>query len=54
MMLREKIKINRVNWFLKRYFWHSYMVWDIARGWDKRGEVELWMLCVNGKVDESG
>jgi hypothetical protein len=39
---------------LKRYFWHPYMVCDMARGWDKRGKVELWMLCVNGKVDKSG
>jgi hypothetical protein len=30
------------------------MVCDMARGWDKRGEVELRMLCVNRKVDESG
>jgi len=30
------------------------MICDMARGWDKRGKVELWMLCVNGKVDESG
>ena len=30
------------------------MVCDIAKGWDKRGKVELWMLCVNGKVNESG
>jgi hypothetical protein len=30
------------------------MVCDIARGWDKRKKVELWMLCVNGKVNESG
>jgi hypothetical protein len=25
----------------------------MARGWDKREKVKLWMLCVNGKVDES-
>jgi hypothetical protein len=25
----------------------------MARGWDKRGKVELWMLCVNRKDDES-
>jgi len=30
------------------------MVCDMAKGWDKRGKVELWMLCVNKKVDESG
>jgi len=30
------------------------MVCDMARGWDKREKAELWMLCVNGKVDESG
>ena len=30
------------------------MVCDMVRGWDKRGKVKLWMLCVNGKVDESG
>ena len=30
------------------------MVCDMARGRDKREKVELWMLCVNGKVDESG
>jgi hypothetical protein len=53
-MLRGKIEINRINWLLKRYFWHSYMVCDMARGWDKREKVELWMLCVNEKVDESG
>jgi len=38
---------------LKKYFWNSYMVCDMAKGWDKRGKVELRMLCVNGKVDES-
>jgi len=26
----------------------------MARGWDRREKVKLWMLCVNGKVDESG
>jgi len=26
----------------------------MARGWDDREKVKLWMLCVNGKVDESG
>ena len=26
----------------------------MARDWDKREKVKLWMLCVNGKVDESG
>jgi len=52
-MLRGKIEINRINWLLKIYFWHSYMVCDMARGWDKREKVELWMLCVNGKVNES-
>jgi len=26
----------------------------MARGWDKIEKVKLWMLCVNGKVDESG
>jgi len=26
----------------------------MTRGWDDRGRVKLWMLCVNGKVDESG
>jgi hypothetical protein len=30
------------------------MICDMARGWDKIGKVELRMLCVNGKVDESG
>ena len=26
----------------------------MARGWDKREKkVKLWMLCVNGKIDES-
>jgi len=25
-----------------------------GQGWDKREKVKLWMLCVNGKVDESG
>jgi len=29
------------------------MVCDMARGVDKTGKVKLWMLCVNGKVDES-
>jgi len=29
------------------------MVCDMDGG-DKKGKVELWMLCVNGKVDESG
>ena len=29
------------------------MVCDMGRGWDKREKVELWMLGVNGKVDES-
>jgi len=29
------------------------MVCDMAMSWDKRGKVELWMLCVTGKVDES-
>ena len=29
------------------------MVCDMGRGWDKREKFELWMLCVNGKVDES-
>jgi hypothetical protein len=26
----------------------------MARGWDKREKVKLWMLCVNGKVNKSG
>jgi len=26
----------------------------MARDWDKREKVKLWMLCVNGKADESG
>jgi hypothetical protein len=26
----------------------------MARGWDDREKVKLRMLCVNGKVDESG
>jgi len=26
----------------------------MTRGWDDRERVKLWMLCVNGKVDESG
>ena len=26
----------------------------MARGWDDREKVKLWMFCVNGKVDESG
>jgi hypothetical protein len=30
------------------------MVCDMVRGRDKRGEVKLWMLCVNEKVGESG
>jgi hypothetical protein len=28
------------------------MVCDMARVWDKSGKVELWMLCVNGNIDE--
>jgi hypothetical protein len=36
------------------FFWHSYMVCDMARGWNKKEKVELWMLYVNEKVDESG
>jgi len=28
---------------------------DVKRkDWNKREKVKLWMLCVNGKVDESG
>jgi len=30
------------------------MVCDMTRGLDKREKVELWMLCVNGNVNESG
>jgi len=29
------------------------MVCDMVKGQDKRGKVELWMLCVNEKVNES-
>jgi len=36
------------------FFWHSYMVCDMARGWNKRGKVELWMFYVNGKVNGFG
>jgi len=25
----------------------------MVRGWDRREKVKLWMLCVNGKNDES-
>jgi len=53
-MLRGEIEINRVNWFLKGIFWHSYIICEMVRGWDKREKVELWILCVNEKVDESG
>jgi len=30
------------------------MVCDMTRGLDKKEKVELWMLCVNGNVNESG
>jgi hypothetical protein len=30
------------------------MVCDMTRGLDKREKVELWMLCVNGNVNEFG
>jgi hypothetical protein len=52
--IRGKIVINRVNWLLKNIF--NTLIWYVIwfKGRDKIGEVELWMLCVNEKVEESG
>ena len=45
---------NLIVWLVWNIIHLLFMVCDMAKGWDKREKVKLWMLCANEKVDESG